>query len=228
MIDCIETFIRQNSAEAHLRRRDSVAYNNGVSLNQIRRYIKSALKLSVSKHTIHRLLQPRRKKTIASQRFAGLVNARVPPKSNSKEKTYHPHFHYTCAQINIVQELGQLSPNGTMSLSCDNKNKIDVGIPAVSRRNQIRTFHMNDAAPNLPDHDFPFRNSKLTPAGYYILTQKSKRSKSVSSVRKSRYLCKRRSLSAHSFFEDEMIKGKLYISDDLGRKKNNMATLRHS
>ena len=106
-----------------------------------------------------------------------------------------------------------------MSLSCDNKNKIDIGIPAVSRRNQIRTFHMNDAAPNLPDHDFPFKNSRLTPAGYYILTQNSKRSKSVSPVRKLRNISKKRSLSSHSFLDEQMMKGKLYVTDDLGRKK---------
>ncbi|XP_057299687.1 uncharacterized protein LOC130630278 isoform X2 [Hydractinia symbiolongicarpus] len=166
LVPCIASYISQNSAEAHLRRRDSIMYTNGVSLKDIVSHIKSTLGLNVSKSAVHYLMRPRRKKTTSSKRHKSLVDARVPPKRNTGEKKIHEDFHFSCSQVNLVNELAQLCNENTISLSVDNKNKVDVGIPATSRRAQIRRYHIENEAPIYNDHDFPYPNSKLTPAGY--------------------------------------------------------------
>ena len=95
LIEEIKTFIEQNTAAAHLRRRNSVMYTNGVTLHGIARHVSQKLGIIIEKDTIHRLLLPHRKKTTASKRFKSLIEAGVPPKQNSSEKRTHPDFHYT-------------------------------------------------------------------------------------------------------------------------------------
>ena len=80
IVDCVKSFVEQSSAEAHLRRRTSV------TLNDIRKHVIAVLGISVSRDTIHRLMKPPRRLTTASKLYKGLVNARVPPKRNTKEK----------------------------------------------------------------------------------------------------------------------------------------------
>ena len=53
----------------------------------------------------------------------------------------------------------------TLSLSVDNKNKVDVGIPATSHSSKIRTFYLTEDSQNYNDH----ANSKLVPAWYQVL-----------------------------------------------------------
>ncbi|CAF3635599.1 unnamed protein product, partial [Rotaria sp. Silwood2] len=90
----------------------------------------------------------------------------------------------TSAQVNYVQELASLYHDKCISLSCDNKAKIPVGIPAVSRYVRSRKFHLLDQPPNLPDHDFPKLGVEITPAGYVRLWH-NRRSSSADSHLKS-------------------------------------------
>ncbi|XP_057300481.1 uncharacterized protein LOC130632739 [Hydractinia symbiolongicarpus] len=108
IITCVKTLIEQGSAEAYLRRRDSVMYTNGLSLNDIVMHVKKTLGITVSRHTIHRLMLPPRKKNTASKNYKCLIDARVPPKRNTKEKKTHDDFHFTCGQVRIVNEMGYL------------------------------------------------------------------------------------------------------------------------
>ena len=180
LIEEIKTFIEQNTAAAHLRRRNSVMYTNGVTLHGIARHVSQKLGIKIGKDTIHRLLLPHRKKTTASKRFKSLIEARVPPKQNSSEKKTHPDFHYTSAQVSLVNQLAQLSSHNTVLLSVDKKMKVEIGNPATSRRSNIRRFYLVKDAPNYCDHDFPHRNTKLTPAGYQWRKLKVTRSRSLS------------------------------------------------
>ena len=206
LVEFITNFIEQNSAEAHLRRRDDVMYNNGVTLQNIVDHVRQKLGISVSRNTIHRLMKAPRQNTIASKRFKGLINARVPPKRNTKEKQTHRHFHYTCAQINLVNEMAEMFRTGTVSMSVDNKNKVEVGNPATSRRSKIRTFHLMNSGINYHDHDFPYRNTKLTPAGYMNLRHKLKRSRSFSPDRKKTNIKRSPSLESLSKFTKDKTK----------------------
>jgi len=58
LVGCVQNFIEQNSSGAHLRRRTSTMYSNGVTLSDIRNHVKTALHLEVSDDTIHRLMEP--------------------------------------------------------------------------------------------------------------------------------------------------------------------------
>ena len=102
IVPVIREFIQQNAPEAHLRRRTSVMYTNGVTLQDICNHVKMRLGITISRNTVHRLMLPHRKNTTAGKRYKGLVNARVPPKKNSGEKKRHPDFHFTCAQVFCV------------------------------------------------------------------------------------------------------------------------------
>ena len=160
-------------------------YMNGVSLKDITSHVCKTLGLNISRSTVHHLMVPPRKKTRNSDRYKSLVNARIPPKKNCSEKKIHEDYHFTCAQVSIVNEMAQLCDSNTLALSVDNKNKVDVGIPATSRRSNIRTFYLKDDAINYHDHDFPNPNSKLVPAGYQVLKHKPTRSRSLSPKRKA-------------------------------------------
>ena len=112
------------------------------------------------------MLLPVGKGTTASKRFKSLIPACVPAKRNTGVKITHPDFHYISCQVNLVNQLAQICEKNTISLSVDNKMKVEVGNPATSRRNNIHKFYLLEDSPNYLDHDFPYRNSKLTPAGY--------------------------------------------------------------
>ncbi|XP_057291292.1 uncharacterized protein LOC130613938 isoform X3 [Hydractinia symbiolongicarpus] len=191
-------------------------YTNGVSLKDIVSHIKSTLGLNVSKSAVHYLMRPRRKKTTSSKRHKSLVDARVPPKRNTGEKKIHEDFHFSCSQVNLVNELAQLCNENTISLSVDNKNKVDVGIPATSRRAQIRRYHIENEAPIYNDHDFPYPNSKLTPAGYQQLKVRITRSRSLSPTRQPLKINRKRSLSEGSSF---LVLKSERTKDKVGRSK---------
>jgi len=188
-------------------------YSNGVTLKDIANHVYKSIGVSVSRHTIHRLMQPPRRKTTASKLYKGIVNARVPPKRNTKEKHNHPDFHYTCSQVNLVNQMAHLCEQNTLMMSVDNKNKVEVGIPATSRRTNIRTFHMVDQAPIYNDHDFPNPNAKLVPAGYQILRHSLKRRRSVSPPRILK-VKRKRSLSEGDLDEPQNL-----CKDKLGRNR---------
>ena len=218
LVPCICSFIEQNSSAAHLRRRNDTMYTNGVRLKDICAHIKKTLGISVCKDTVHRLLLPPWKKTLQARRYKGLISARVPPKRNTKEKITHTDFHYTCCQVNLINEMAFMCEKNTLALSVDNKNKVEVGIPATSRCSKIRTFYMIEESPNYNDHDFPHSNAKLVPAGYQILWNKMTRSRSLSPKRKFPSL-RRRSLSEGSGIEQKLKSRLEFCQDKIGRNK---------
>jgi len=50
-------------------------YTNGVILEDISRHVKSTLGVSMSRHAVHRLMNPLQQKTRASVRYKGLIDA---------------------------------------------------------------------------------------------------------------------------------------------------------
>jgi len=110
--------------------------------------------------------------------------------------------------------MAHLCKQNTLSLSVDNKNKVEVGIPATSRRANIRTFHLTNQAPIYNDHDFPNPNSKLVPAGYQVLRHPVLRSRSLSPPAQ-KLVKRKRSLSEGECFT----RTEERTEDKLGRKK---------
>jgi len=194
-------------------------YTNGVSLKDITNHVFKTLGVKISRKAVHYLLKPPKKNTIASKRYKGLINARIPPKRNNNEKKTHEDFHFTCSQVNLVNEMAYFCKENTLSLSVDNKNKVEVGIPATSRRSQIRTFYLSEDSPNYNDHDFPHSKCKLVPAGYQILRHKTQRSRSLSPRKISEVFFKKRTRSADSRVSFLKNTNKRTCIDKLGRKK---------
>ena len=192
-------------------------YTNGVSLQNIVDHVYRTLGISISRNTVHRTMTPPRKSSNASVRYKGQINARVPPKRNTKEKITHRDFHYTSAQVNLVNEMAFLCQSNTLAMSVDNKNKVEVGIPATSRRTNIRTFHLVDQAPNYHDHDFPNPNSKLVPAGYQILRHELKRSRSLSPPKRNGGASRRRRCFSET--REKLVRSRDVCQDKLGRDK---------
>ena len=121
-------------------------------------------------------MKPPHEKHCNAKRFKGLVDAKVPPKRNDLNPKEHGDTHYCRASVSIAMQLGACYPEEVILMSSDNKMKISIGIPAVSRRVKIRRFFKTDDQPNFPDHDFPIRDSKIVPAGYKRLMFLPKRS----------------------------------------------------
>ena len=107
-------------------------------------------------------------KTNQAKRFKGFIDARVPPKSQIRAQN-----------------------------RCFNKNKVEVGILATSRRSKINKFYLKEFSPNYFDHDFPHVDAKLVPGGYQILKHRPRRSRSLSPVKKV-YINRKRSNSLDS------------------------------
>ena len=57
--------------------------------------------------------------------------------------------------------------NDILYLSCDDKNKVDVGICAVSRHIKSTQFTTSENRPEQEEHDFPWHtDGKIIPHGY--------------------------------------------------------------
>ena len=184
IVTVVTDFIQSHGFSAQSRRRNSTGNSMGVSLADIQAHILTkvpSLK-SISRTTVHELMVAPRKRTRNAQRYHGLVKSRVPGKDNSVRKT-HPDAHYAFAQVRYIKEFCQEFKDECAQLSCDDMNKVNVGVLAVSRYHQIGRFFPEDDAPRYPDHDFPFRNSKLIPSGYMILEDQGSASPSTSRIR---------------------------------------------
>ena len=184
-------FIRSHSFSAQSRRRTGTATSLGVTLQQLRDHLLKTVpglaSAGISRSTVHRLMLPPRKGTTAAKSYKGLIQARVPAKQNTATAKEHAHLHYTQAQVQYVNEIFQFF--GCTRISADDKNKVNVGTPAVSRYHQISAFFMVDDAPNQLDHDFPYANSKLIPSGYLVMQSKATSSRStVRDMRRARSL----------------------------------------
>lgn len=85
LVPVLSNFIRDNSAEAHNKRQTLTTYTNRVTLNDIKKHVIGNVPglQSVSRSTIHRMMNPPPKGTINAKRYTGLVDARVPPKKNN-------------------------------------------------------------------------------------------------------------------------------------------------
>ena len=90
----------------------------------------------MSLDTVHRLLEPPRKGTIASRYYYGLVAARVPHKCNNVVKE-HVDIHYCRAAVKLFCEMFVQFRDETLLLSVDDMNKLNVGVTAVSRYHQL-------------------------------------------------------------------------------------------
>jgi hypothetical protein len=96
-----------------------------------------------------------------------MIRARPYVPSNDE----HPvgeEYHYCHAQVKLVLELFFKFSHSSMVLSYDNKNRVKIGLPAVSRLNKAKRWFMESDRPKLPTHDYP-KPFKIIPSVYLEL-----------------------------------------------------------
>ena len=97
----------------------------------------------ISKTTIHNLFVAPNKRNNNSKRYLSLIDAKVPRKKN-------------IARISMRDQMVAMFKENICEYSCDDMNKLLIGVNAVSRYHQLRRFHLQNMAPNYSDHDFPY------------------------------------------------------------------------
>ncbi|CAF1400768.1 unnamed protein product [Rotaria sordida] len=197
----LKNLLNTHSGSAQDRRRDDAIRFNGLSIVDCNKHIKKRLmkKYSIinkiSNSTVRRYFLPPKNNIQSSKYYKSRILAKIPQKRNSQSIKEHNDFHFTCAMVNYVEELSSLYSDEILALSCDNKSKIPLGAPAVSRYVRSRKFHLVENQPNLPDHDFPRRGIRINPSAYVVLSNIRKRSSSVDNHPSCELKTKKRSRS---------------------------------
>ena len=81
----------------------------------------------------------------------------------------HPDAHHAASLVRFALEFGALFGDFVDIVAYDDKAKLKVGSPAVSRYHQMCKFFLENDMPNFQDHDFPDPGSLITPSGYLHL-----------------------------------------------------------
>ena len=128
--------------------------------------------LSIS--TVARMLVAPNKGHCSARRYHGVVNARVPKKSNSRRNSKKGNKNHLCMSVMAYMLENGVDMQGCVDVwSVDDKAKLKVSsdCPCVSRYHQIRRFFLVGDAPEYKDHDFPTPGYHLCPSGYKELVQ---------------------------------------------------------
>ncbi len=165
-------FVSQHGAAAHVRRRSETSYC-GVRVRDVQRCILEEAGQKVSRDYVHKLFKAPRSNCGTAKRYKGVIDARLAAKRNDLHYNLHSDIHFAAAQVSYAAEFTALHPEETLLLSCDDKNKLTLGLPPVHRLNHDRKFYPKKDQPNFMDHDFPVgAKKKLTPEGIMILMNK--------------------------------------------------------
>lgn len=165
-------YVKQNSFEAHARRRGSGMC--GVNLVNIRRHIHNKmpllkqLKVKLSLSTLHRQMLPPNRRHKASRLYRSIIKAKIPRKQNNVRR-FDPDAHFYFSRMKLLRNFNAHFSNDCVEVSCENKNKVHVGTLATGRMNKINKFFIDGDAPNYNDHDFPLAGYKITPMGYMFM-----------------------------------------------------------
>lgn len=167
-------FLELHGRAAPARRRCDTTNSLGVTLEDLRKHLLSVIpnlqESGLSRTTVHELMLPPRQKTRNSKRYKGVVTARVGVKRNDLPQHMHEDRHFCASQVKLAMEFGAKHADNVATVSADDMNKVNIGVPAVSRYHQLRHFFLSGDSPDLPDHDFPVTGSnKIVPSGYMFL-----------------------------------------------------------
>ena len=80
---------------------------------------------TISINSVAHLMQPPRRGTVASTRYRGVVEARVPGKCN-QYREFHKDQYYLFAQVVYRREFTAMFDNEYAIFSCDDMNRIKV------------------------------------------------------------------------------------------------------
>jgi hypothetical protein len=88
-------------------------------------------------------------------RYKTAIDARVGAIANSGRDLTRPDAHYLFAQVRLRREFAAAVSHESLIMSCDDMNKVNIGVLAVSRYHQLSRLFMKGDNPISSDHDFP-------------------------------------------------------------------------
>ncbi len=218
----LNKYVQEHGVAAHERRREETTMSCGLSIPEIRQHLFRTVpglradQVKLSKSAIHHLFTPPRRNSSSASKYKGLISSKIAPNRNDLT-VEHPDQHFASAQCRYVTEMSALFPSEVILMSCDDKNKLTMGLPAVHRLNRIGKFYPLGDAPNYSDHTFPKgKKAKLTPCGYMLMRKGLSRSRSASPNQASFRCTMQRSKSADSIrlpsnFDQFDKKGRLHV-----------------
>ena len=167
IVNIAADFVKLNGYAAEARRRNETGSCPGVSIKEVREHllqnVEGLAEHGISCTTVRRLFQPPNKAVTNSLRYKGFVDAKVGGRDS------HIDSHYIFARNKYRKELAAAFPDRFCVVSMDDKAKVHVGTPAVSRFHQILKLFPSDDRPNFKDHDFPLPGYLLNVSGYMLL-----------------------------------------------------------
>ena len=177
VLEAVKEFVVNSGITAHLRRRNDQG-GFGFSIPQLHQFVsdkfyKEDPDMAPSLTTLRRFFAAANSNNNASKHYHQLINARPATKRNNEHVgDIHAHRHQCFATVKAVRELAAKHDDDCEVFSVDDKCKIPMGTPAVSRLVHQRRFFMKDQAPKLADHDLR-TGFMIVPNGYMRLQTKT-------------------------------------------------------
>lgn len=166
---------------ANDRRRNTDGYALGISEKRLHEYVVKHLRLIyghnayVGATTIRYLGKAPTKRHRASCRYRNIVGFKRAPLSYSMFRYTH-HLQYSASQVRTVAEVSTCFRDEIVFMSCDNKQKVQVGRPANSAYRRPTGYYLESNFPDLDDHSFPVEQKvQLVPMGYMFVNQFSEK-----------------------------------------------------
>jgi hypothetical protein len=124
---------------------------------------------NLSRQVIEHLFLPPNETHSSAKEYYCIIKSRpyIPNNNNFKKDE---KYHVGHSQVKLLLELFSRYHDETLIISYDNKNKIGIGRPAVSRLNRAKKWFMKEDAPVFDIHDFAV-DFHIIPSAYLILTQ---------------------------------------------------------
>jgi hypothetical protein len=172
VLEHVKDFINTRADNfANERRRNDLNFANGFTLAELQDYVLEK-KNSENENTLFKMSN---KSFRSSEYYSDIFHVKKLPGENTLTKL-HADDHYCKAQVKmVINFISYIAKKFNMKDQClimsvDDKAKVKIGIPAVSKHVKLRKFFELSKSPKLPDHDFPFgKKYLLVPSGYLEL-----------------------------------------------------------
>lgn len=173
IVESVKEFSSNCGISAQVRRRDDLGLF-GFGIPDVQRFIsekffKNEPEKAPSQSSLRRFFSPPTKANRASSNYREIIKAKPSAKHNDATVgASHKHRHHAFTVVKAVREFSAKHEEEAVVISADDKCKLPIGPPIVSRLVNSRKFFLSGEEPNLPDHDIR-SGMCITPNGYMVL-----------------------------------------------------------
>ncbi len=119
------SFLHLHGFAAKSRRRNLIANSWGVTLEDLKQHLLDNIpdlnEDGISRKTVHHLMMSPRAGTHAAKKYKGLIQARIPKKSNNQTASEHKDLHFCQSQAAIFSEAREYFHDEVIRISADDK-----------------------------------------------------------------------------------------------------------